>query len=116
MNVTPSQIDLLSTLLDSAALRHRVLANNVANVNTPNFKRLTVLFDNEVERAIAAGKPLNGATAKIAEDLFAAERVDGNTVDIDREMNEITKNAQLYSAIAQILANRVGLLRTAITG
>lgn len=116
MNVTPSQINVLSGLLDSAALRHRVIANNVANVNTPNFKRLTVTFDAEVERALASGAGFRGATAKIVEDLTAPERVDGNTVDIDREMNELTKNLQLYSAATAILASRVGLLRAAITG
>jgi flagellar basal-body rod protein FlgB len=116
MNVIPSQTDVLSSLLNSAALRHRVIANNVANVNTPNFKRLTVSFDAEVERALAAGTSLRGVGARIVEDLSAPERVDGNTVDIDREMNELTKNLQLYSAATAILASRVGLLRAAITG
>ena len=116
MNVTPSQIDVLRGLLDSAALRHRVIANNVANVNTPGYKRLTVSFAAEVERSLAAGEGLQGASARIVEDLSAPERVDGNTVDIDREMNELSKNFQLYSAAASILASRVGQLRTAIRG
>ena len=44
------------------------------------------------------------------------ERVDGNTVDIDREMNDLTKNALLYQAAMQVLANRMAALRSAVSG
>jgi flagellar basal-body rod protein FlgB len=44
------------------------------------------------------------------------ERVDGNTVDIDREMNTLQMNSLLYEAAAQVVASRIGTLRAAIAG
>ena len=45
-----------------------------------------------------------------------AERVDGNTVDLDREMSDLTKNGLLYQAAAQIVASRLASLRSAVSG
>lgn len=109
MNPTGSGIDPLAQLMTTASLRHRVIAHNVANVNTPGYRRLEVAFGRELERATAAGRP-----AVVVAD--GPERVDGNTVDIDREMNDLGKNALIYQAAAQVVTNRLGLLRAAITG
>ena len=50
--MTPSAfgIDVLSRVLDTAALRHRVIAQNVANVNTPGYRRLEVTFEDELAK------------------------------------------------------------------
>jgi flagellar basal-body rod protein FlgB len=42
--------------------------------------------------------------------------MDGNTVDIEREMNDLNRNALLYQAAAQVLASRLASLRAAVTG
>lgn len=110
MNPTGYGIDTLSGLLSGAALRHRVIAQNVANVNTPGYRRLAVTFGGELGRASgAAGKP----QVVVAD---GPARVDGNTVDIDREMNDLTKNALLYQAAAQVASFRLAALRSSITG
>ncbi|MBX9626232.1 MAG: flagellar basal body protein [Gemmataceae bacterium] len=107
MNPTGYGIDTLSGLLSGAALRHRVIAQNVANVNTPGYRRLAVTFGGELGRA-------GGAPQVVVADGPA--RVDGNTVDIDREMNDLTKNALLYQAAAQVASFRLAALRSSITG
>ncbi|VTT97892.1 flagellar basal-body rod protein : Flagellar basal body rod protein FlgB OS=Candidatus Kuenenia stuttgartiensis GN=flgB PE=3 SV=1: Flg_bb_rod [Gemmataceae bacterium] len=106
---------VLTQLLDAAGLRHRVIAQNVANVNTPGYRRLEVSFDGDLARALAGTEC--GTTAKprvVVAD--GPERVDGNTVDIDREMNDMAKNALLYQAAAQILTSRLASMRAAIAG
>lgn len=109
--MTPSAfgIDHLRHLLDTGSLRHRVIAQNVANVNTPGYKRLVVQFADELGRVGGDVKP------QVVEGV-GPERVDGNTVDIDREMNDLTKNALLYQAAMQVLANRLAALRSAAGG
>jgi flagellar basal-body rod protein FlgB len=52
----------------------------------------------------------------VAVDETAEPRADGNTVDIDVEMGQLTKNALLYQAASTILASRLGTLRSAISG
>ncbi|HEX4612119.1 MAG TPA: flagellar basal body rod protein FlgB [Urbifossiella sp.] len=119
-------LEMLAHILDTASLRHQVIAQNVANVNTPGYRRLAVAFSDDLARVLAASgggqpggtHPGGGAVAAkprvVVED--GPERVDGNTVDIDREMNDLSKNALLYQAAAQIVANRIGSLRAAIAG
>lgn len=113
--MNPSGLDTLASILDAASLRHRVIAQNVANVNTPGYRRLAVAFSNDLAAAMGTpgGTPPQKARV-VVED--GPERVDGNTVDIDREMNDLTKNALLYQAAAQIVTSRIASLRAAITG
>ncbi|MFM8274303.1 MAG: flagellar basal body rod protein FlgB [Gemmata sp.] len=115
MDTTASVLGVLPQLLDAAALRHRVIAQNVANVNTPGYRRREVAFESDLAKALASP----GATAHVKPQVVVSdgpERVDGNTVDIDREMGDLTKNALLYQAAAQIVTSRVASLRAAITG
>ena len=110
------RIDLLASVLDASAVRHRVIANNVANVNTPGYKRLDVNFETELAKVLANGGDVKTATPVIAEDATAPARQDGNTVDIDREMGQLAKNSSLYQAASTILATRLAMLRSAISG
>ena len=117
METKDSRLNILSQVLDAAALRHRVIAQNVANVNTPGYRRLAVEFEADLAKALAA--PGGAATAHVQPRVVVAdgpERVDGNTVDIDREMNDLGRNAVLYEAAVQIITSRVASLRSAIAG
>src|SRR5947209_842189 len=108
-----AQFDLLSRVLDAASLRHAVIAHNLANVNTPNYHRLEVSFDAEVTHLSAGsahGKP------QVVESTDATPREDGNTVDMDLELATLNRNALLMSAATQILAMKMGQLRSAISG
>ena len=107
--------DLLSQMLDASSLRHRVIAQNIANVNTPGYKRLEVAFEEELGKLLGRGSAASGAMPTVHEG-DGVERVDGNTVDIDREVGDLNKNGLLYQAAAQILASRFGSLRAAISG
>jgi flagellar basal-body rod protein FlgB len=108
MTATDPTMATLTKLLDVAGLRHRVISQNVANVNTPGYRRREVTFAETLDKA-------SGGTAKV-EVVDGPERVDGNTVDIDREMGDLTRNGLLYQAASQLLANRLSSLRSAIAG
>ncbi|GBD37616.1 Flagellar basal body rod protein FlgB [bacterium HR36] len=113
------QVDLLSRLLEACSLRHRVIAQNVANVNTPGFQRLVVRFEEELAKQVrrnGTGERLLPGTPLIVRDTSNAPRADGNNVDLAQEMGLLTKNSLLYQTYVQILALRLGELRSAITG
>jgi flagellar basal-body rod protein FlgB len=115
MDTNAYGIGLLSRVMDAATLRHRVIAQNIANVNTPGYRRLEVTFEEDLARALAT--PAGGIPVKprvVVAD--GPERVDGNTVDIDQEMGDLTKNALLYQAAAQIVTSRMATLRAAVSG
>jgi len=118
MAVTPSQFDLLTKVLDVTVLRHEVLSQNVANVNTPGYRTLDVSFDatlrNHMEQHGEAG--VLQLQPQVAEDPLAPARLDGNTVDIDREMMLLSKNTLLNNAYLQILGTKTAMMRRAISG
>ncbi len=111
-------IQLLNKILDGAALRHRVLANNVANSETPRFKRQDVEFREMLEKAVESG-----STEKVAEvqpdivtDRESPSRPDGNNVSMQRELGEMTENGLLYQFATRSVARQFDLLRKAIRG
>ena len=117
MSVTPSQLGLISKVLDATALRQRVIGQNVANVNTPGYERSEVVFEEQLNQLLETERPENGAlqpTVLKTEGL--TKRSDGNNVDIDIEMGQLTKNGALFETYTQILAAQLGTLRSAITG
>lgn len=118
MSVTPSQFDLLGGLLDAASLRHDVIAQNVANVNTPGYRRFDVTFEETLSREFLMNDAAAGAKpeARIVPGTSDAVRGDGNNVDIDAEIGRLNKNTMLYGVYSQILATRLAAMRSAIAG
>ena len=121
---------MLEKALAGSSLRHKVIGNNIANVNTPGFKRSEVSFENELAAASKGEAPsgltrtnakhLSPKTATVSPTVTAVTnnslRTDGNNVDIDAEMAAMAKNNVLYNAIAQRLGNYYTNLKSAIKG
>lgn len=117
--------------LDAESLRHRVIANNIANVNTPNFKKSTIKFESLLKKALGresiglittnprhyGGTPLlSELKPEVRVNRTTSMREDGNNVDIDEEMTNLAANDIEYQATAKELSERISLLRYVITG
>lgn len=117
MSVTPSQFGLLSSLMDAASLRHQAIAQNVANVNTPGYRRIDVAFEEALVHQIHGGQtPETLPEPRIVPGASKVQREDGNNVDIDAEMGRLNKNTMLFNVYSQILASRMATMRSAIAG
>lgn len=108
-------------LLDATVLRHEAIASNLANVETPHYKRLDVApgFQAELRHAIAArdGERLAAMRPALAEDTQAtARRRDGNTVNLETELMRLNQNYLEHSLETQLLTGSLLRLRLAITG
>lgn len=134
MDLLGGQTDvLLQRALDGADLRHRAIAENVANADTPGYKRLDVEFqealkaalDGEESRGVALvrtnprhlpGGPsaLANAEASVYRVSDTTGRADGNNVDPDSEMAKLAENTMLYDTLTQVLGRRLSMLRSAI--
>ncbi|EAX48672.1 flagellar basal-body rod protein FlgB [Thermosinus carboxydivorans Nor1] len=124
--VSSPQVKVLEKALAAAALRHKVISNNIANVNTPGFKRSEVHFEEQLKQALNAKSGLSRTHQRhIAAkgDDFSVEvitvnntayRADGNNVDIDFEMAEMAKNNIYYDAVAQQLNRYFSNLKSVI--
>ena len=108
-------------LLDATHLRHEALANNLANVETPGFKRrdLPQNFSVELRRAVDRkdfGR-VKSLLPRSAEDRQAKPvRMDGNTVQLDEEMLAMNRNALNYEYLSGAVGGTIKELNKAIRG
>ena len=130
--VNTSVIDVSSRALAAANLRHEVLSNNIANVNTPYFRRRHVRFEDLLKKELGLEDdplmkvvrthdrhlpiPYHGKThAFIEQESTTNMRLDGNNVDIDIEMADVAKNQLYYNAMANQISSHIGKLKSVIT-
>ncbi len=119
MLITTDRMQLMTRLADVAALRQDVIAQNVANVNTPGYRTLGVSFDEALHAALQRDgtfSPPDAIDAEVVEGAGGIERDNGNNVDIDLEIARLQKNALFFKAYVQILAVDLAQFRSAIAG
>ena len=110
----------LERALQGSSLRQRVLSNNLANANTPGFKRSDVDFHESLARELQAGGSARDALERVSfapvTDTSSSMRADGNNVDVDEEMSLLQENSLEYQSLVTIARARIMMLKTAIGG
>lgn len=113
----------LKMTLDMAAMKHQAVASNIANVNTPGYKRMDlapsfqVQFQAAMEK-LQQGQPvINKPKATITESPEGGlERFDGNNVNMEQELIDLMDNQSKYKLAAKLLAQRYSGIKAAIQG
>jgi flagellar basal-body rod protein FlgB len=100
----------LSSALDGLALRQRTIANNIANVNTPNYHAKRVAFENALAQSVEAG---NGHTVATTASSLEPTRLDGNNVNLDTETLSNIDTVLRYQFAAQAVNGPLSAIRTA---
>lgn len=113
---------LARKLLDAAALRQEAIAANIANAETPGYRRLDVSSDfaDQLKARVRTGE-LNrdGDTLRptLVQDPHARTvRPDGNSVEIEKELLAMNKNSVEYEFLTEIVSKNIKQLKMAITG
>jgi len=112
---------LARKLLDAAALRHEAIAANIANAETPGYRRLDVNpdFAAQLKSSVQSGSLVQPGELqpRLIEDQHARTvRPDGNTVEIEHELLEMNRNAVEYEFLAEVVSRNIKQLKLAITG
>ena len=122
-------LNVLQKGLEGSSLRQQVLSNNVANIDTPNFKRSDVDFQTVLGVALgdkSGGLALkltspqhisgvaDGNSSGIVTDQTTSMRNDGNNVDIDQEMSNVAENGLYYNSLTQAISLQLSLLKMVI--
>jgi len=107
--------------LDAVALRQEAINNNLANLETPGYKRVDLApnFEQELEKATASNdsQQLNSLSPSLTVDTTAkASSKDGNTVQLEQELMRMNQNAMTHSMETQMVSNMLAKMRMAITG
>ena len=126
--------DYLERGLSAANLRHEVISDNLANVNTPNFKRSEVVFEEVLAKELYGDddkgklqlvrthdrhlpfKKFERAAAYVERDDTTTMRVDNNNVDIDMEMASLAKNQLWYNAMTRMLGGHISKIKSVMQG
>lgn len=117
--------------MDAASLRQSVINNNIANQNTPNFKRSEVRFEQFLKQEMAGGLTIEAKrtnpkhfafqAAAVREPLVVQDKAsvmnnNSNNVDIDVEMAKAAENQLVYGSLVRQTNYEISHLRTAIGG
>ena len=108
-------------MLDATVLRHEAISSNIANVETPHYKRIDVnsTFGTELKRAIANNQvgDVRGVQPRVEVDRNAvAQNRDGNSVQLEKELVYLQKNMVAHQLQTKLITGKLTSLRKAITG
>lgn len=118
---------MIEKALDAKSLRRKVVADNIANVDVPHFKRREVNFESELKRAIhknesedssikasltdsrhipfSIPQEISSVNPRINHDYNTSLRNDGNNVDIEKEMVDASENMMKYNLYVQRISS-----------
>lgn len=107
--------------LDAVALRQEAINNNLANLETPGYKRVDLApnFEQELEKATASNdaQQISTLNPTLAVDTTAkSSSKDGNTVQLEQELMRMNQNAMTHSLETQMVSNMLAKMRLAIKG
>lgn len=107
---------VLSTALDGVSLRQQVVANNIANVDTPGFRSTTVSFESSLRAAIASGDFADGiATVPVTSTPTQTPvGVNGNNVDLRKETLSAMQSQYTYQTLTRAFSDRMGWITSAV--
>lgn len=121
-------INILGKAADGAWARNEAISNNLANVNTPGYKRQDVDFQTQLKHALKESKypSLDSKVADANEHLRRLDpraytdipnwsyRMDKNNVDVDNENVELASNQLVYNGITNSIDNEFRNLKAVI--
>jgi len=130
-------MSVLRQALDASSVTHETISHNLANVDTPGYKRSEVVFQdklaaalrdmtesssklqgaltNPAHIAINEPAPLDSVKPSVYVRAETTLRPDGNNVDIDSEMTKLSQNMLVYQTLTQLVGSKIAQLRTAIS-
>jgi flagellar basal-body rod protein FlgB len=113
---------ILQKSLDALAVQHNVIVNNIANIDTPNFKRSVVSFQdsplwrtNPMHMPIPQQASLDDFKPDITTITETIGRNDGNNVDLEMESGLLAENNLLYNSVADITGRYLADLKHSIS-
>ena len=130
LNQVNNNIQMFNKALDGIWLKDKAINHNISNVNTPNYKRLTVNFEDKLKNAmdnretklnrthdkhLPISRNLNDMEPEISTDKGYSYRFDKNNVNIDTESAELAKNTIIYDAVVSQTADEFEKIKNVIS-
>ena len=110
-------VELLEAGLRAEALRQKAVANNIANMSTPGYRRVDVKFEELLAEVMKNGKEgeLEELEAELYQPKNTAVKSNGNDVNLEIEVGELVKNSLRQKAFVRILNKKYSQIEDAIS-
>ena len=117
--VSDAVSQVLASALDGVTTRQQVIADNIANVDTPGFRATSVDFESQLKSAIndgdfASGSPVDPGVTETPTDTPVG--ANGNNVDLRKETLAAMQSQYQYQILTRAVSERFNLIKTAATG
>ena len=108
--------DYLNAGIKSESLRQKAIANNVANLQTPGYRRVDVKFQDILAKAMESSDSMdiNEIEAEIYEPNATPVKSNGNDVNLEFEVGQMVKNNLRHKALTRLLAKKYQQIDLAI--
>ena len=107
-------VSLLEKALNIRAFYQRVLASNIANVETPGYREKRIDFQAEIGRSGTGSG--SGVQVTEADPPDGANSLDGNSVNMEDQVVKMTENSLMYNALVQLISKKFSMLKYVING
>jgi flagellar basal-body rod protein FlgB len=118
MATSPRVDNLLEQALAVTSLRSKAIANNIANMSTPGYRRLAVRFEELLAEAADGGRDidLDGIAPELFQPMNTPVDARGNDVNLDVEVGELIKNGAMTKTYLRLLNKVYRQMELAIQG
>jgi flagellar basal-body rod protein FlgB len=105
-------INLIERALTIRSYYQKVLAGNIANADTPNYKEKDIDFFEEIQKKTISQKDIE---VKEKPGDESTKSMDGNTVNFENQMVKMTENSLMYNSLIQVITKKFSMMRYAIS-
>lgn len=118
-------ISTLENAINYANTKQKVISQNIANVDTPNYKAKEVTFKDTLNQTMEAKltntrhipfSASSSSSSKVVTRTDVAYNSNGNSVDMDKEMTDLATNQIYYNALIERISGKFNSLQTVIRG
>jgi len=111
-----NMVNLLESALRAETLKQKAIANNIANLQTPGYRRYDVKFDQALAKALNSSDPVNLKNIEpvLVQLKNTPVKLNGNDVNLEQEVGQMIKNSLRHSALVRILRKKYTQMQLAI--
>lgn len=117
--VSDSISQVLASALDGVSLRQQVIADNIANVDTPGFRATSVDFESQLNAAISDGSFESGSRVDVGATTTPTDTpvgANGNNVDLRKETMAAMQSQFQYQILTRAVTERFNIIKTSVSG
>jgi len=116
MSKTENIVDLIDAGIKAETLRQKAIANNIANLETPGYRRVDVKFEELLARCLRSSGEfdLSEVEAQIYQPKQTPVKSNGNDVDLEAEVGQMIKNMLNHKAYIRLLSKKYNQIELAM--